>query len=138
MNLSGTKWTVELVAEWLSIAAMVDKSLPPVGIPKVTGQKWNVMREWYELLWDDDKEDIKPRFNPTNEQVSIWEEVVLRWFVLIDKPVDKKIVWLQAAGMSWVKIGKKVHLSRQSVASHYKNAIDDLVKKLTTLYTEIS
>lgn len=138
MNLSQIKWTEEKVIEWLSIAAMVDKSLPPVGIRKVTGQKWNVMREWYELLWDDDKEDIKPRFNPTNEQISMWEQVVLRWFLLIDNPIDKKIVWMHACGQGWVQIGKTLHRSRQSVASHYQKAIETLVEKLTILYREIS
>ncbi len=138
MNLSQIKWTSELVIEWLDIAAKVDKSLPPVQIPKVTGQKWNIIREWYELLWDDDDKDTRLQWHPTNEQISMWEEVVLRWFKLIDSNTDKKIVWMHSAGKSWVKIGKIVHLSRQSVASHYQKAIDDLVKKLTTLYTEIS
>jgi len=137
MNLSQIKWTSELVIEWLDIAAKVDKSLPPVQVPKVTGQKWNIIREWYELLWDDDK-DIKSQWHPTNEQISMWEEVVLRWFKLIDTNTDKKIVWMHACGKSWVKIGKVVHLSRQSVASHYQKTINELTKKLTNLYTEIS
>ena len=137
MNLSQIKWTSELVMEWLDIAARVDKSLPPVKMPKVTGQKWDVLREWYELLWDDDK-DIKSQWHPTNEQISMWEEVVLRWFKLIDTNTDKKIVWMHAAGMGWVKIGKKLHLSRQTVAIRYNKTIDNMVKQLTVLYTEIS
>ena len=137
MNLSQIKWTPELVTEWLDIAAKVDKSLPPVNIPKVTGQKWNIIREWYELLWDQN-DDIKPRIQPTNQQVSMWEEVVLRWFRLIDDNKDKKIVWMRACGKSWTKIGKKVHLSRQSVALHYKNAIEDLAKKLSKPNIKIS
>ena len=132
------KWDVETVKYWLDIAAAVDKVLPPVQMPKVTGQKWDIIREWYELLWDDDDKDTRLQWHPTNEQISMWEEVVLRWFKLIDSNTDKKIVWMHTAGKSWVKIGKIVHLSRQSVASHYQKAIDDLVKKLTTLYTEIS
>ena len=138
MNLSQIKWTPELVIEWLNIAARVDKSLPPVQMPKVTGQKWDVLREWYELLWDDDKSDVQPKWQPTNEQISMWEEVVLRWFKLIDTNTDKKIVWMHAAGLGWVKIGKKVHLSRQTVAMRYHKAIDNLVKQLIPLYTEIS
>ena len=137
MNLSSIEWDVETVQYWLGIAAMVDRSLPPVMPPKVSGQKWNIIREWYEFLWDK-ADDVNPRMQPTNEQISMWEEVVLRWFKLIDSNTDKKIVWMHSAGKSWVKIGKIVHLSRQSVASHYQKAIDDLVKKLTTLYTEIS
>ena len=138
MNLSQIKWTSELVIEWLDIAAKVDKSLPPVQIPKVTGQKWNIIREWYELLWDDDDKDTRLQWHPTNEQISMWEEVVLRWFKLIDSNTDKKIVWMRACDMSWSRIGKKIHLSRQSVALHHKNTLQDLANKVCTLYTKIS
>ena len=137
MNFSQIKWTEATVIDWLSVAAKVDKSLPPVNIPKVTGQKWNIIREWYELLWDDDTEDVQPQWQPTNEQITMWEEVVLRWFKLIDTNTDKKIVWMHACGQGWVKIGKKVHLSRQSVALHYNKAIEHLVNELPKLYAEI-
>ena len=138
MNLSQITWTTDLITEWLEIAAKVDKSLPPVKIPQVTGQKWNIIREWYELLWEDDTRDVQPKWQPTNEQITMWEEVVLRWFKLIDSNTDKRIVWMHACGRSWVYIGKRVHLSRQSVAEHHKKAIDLLTEKLTNLYTEIS
>ena len=129
-------WTPSIIEEWLKIAAMVDKSLPPVRPAKVVGQKWDIVREWYEYLWDKD-DDIEPHFQPTNKQISMWEEVVLRWFKLIDSNTDKKIVWMHAAGASWVKIAKKVHLSRQAVAMHHKKAIENLTMKIKKLYTEI-
>jgi len=131
------KWTPSIIEDWLKVAAMVDKSLPPVRPSKVVGQKWDIVREWYEYLWDKD-DDIKPRIQPTNEQVSMWEEVVLRWFKLIDNTIDKKIVWMRACDMSWSRIGKKVHLSRQSVALHHKNTLQDLANKVCTLYTKSS
>ncbi len=137
MNFSQITWTEEIVNDWLIIAANVDKSLPPVKMPKVTGQKWDIIREWYEFLWEDDNSDVEPRWNPTSEQISMWEEVVLRWFKLIDSNTDKKIVWMHAAGASWVKIAKKVHLSRQAVAMHHKKAIENLTMKIKKLYTEI-
>ena len=131
------KWTPSIIEDWLKVAAMVDKSLPPVRPSKVVGQKWDIVREWYEYLWDRD-DDIKPRIQPTNEQVPMWEEVVLRWFKLIDNTIDKKIVWMRACDMSWSRIGKKVHLSRQSVALHHKNTLQDLANKVCTLYTKSS
>ena len=131
------KWTPSIIEDWLKVAAMVDKSLPPVRPSKVVGQKWDIVREWYEYLWDRD-DDIKPRIQPTNEQVSMWEEVVLRWFKLIDNTIDNKIVWMRACDMSWSRIGKKVHLSRQSVALHHKNTLQDLANKVCTLYTKSS
>lgn len=138
MNYNQIEWTTNCVEDWLKLAALVDKSLPPVKLPKVSGQKWDVIREWYELLWDTDTTDIKPYFQPTNEQISMWEEVVLRWFKLIDNTIDKKIVWMRACGMGWTKIGKKLHLSRQTVALHHKNAIENLTNKIVNLYTKIS
>ena len=138
MNYNQIEWTTNCVEDWLKLAALVDKSLPPVKLPKVSGQKWDIIREWYELLWDTDTTDIKPYFQPTNEQISMWEEVVLRWFKLIDNTIDKKIVWMRACGMGWTKIGKKLHLSRQTVALHHKNAIENLTNKIINLYTKIS
>ena len=138
MNYTQIEWTENQVEDLLTLAALVDKSLPPVRPAKLVGQKWNIIREWYELLWDTDTTDIRPYFQPTNEQISIWEEVVLRWFKLIDNPIDKKIIWMRACKISWTKIGKKVHLSRQSVATHHKNAIENLTEKIRIMYTKIS
>ena len=137
MNLSQIEWTAELVEEWLNIAAKVERALPPVYRKGCAGQKWQIVREWYELLWDDDK-DIAPRFNPTNEQVSQWEEVVLRWLPLIDSDKDKKILWMRASEMGWARIGKAVGLSRQTTASRHKNAIADLTYILKDFYHKIS
>ena len=137
MNLEQIQWTPSLVEEWLKIAAMVDKSLPPVRMPKVSGQKWDIIREWYELMWDDDTADIKPTFQPTNEQVSMWEEVALRWFKLIDSDTDKKIVWMRACGMTYKKINRKVGLSRQTLTKRYQNTIDTLAVSLNHFYHKI-
>lgn len=136
MNLSSIEWDVETVQYWLGIAAMVDRSLPPVMPPKVSGQKWNIIREWYEFLWDK-ADDVNPRMQPTNEQISMWEEVVLRWFKLIDSDKDKKIVWMRACGVSYSRIGKKVSLSRQTLTRRYQTAINKLVISLNNFYHKI-
>ena len=101
--------------------------------PKVSGQKWDILREWYELLWDKDIEDVRMRLQPTNEQVSMWEEVVLRWFKLIDSDKDKKIIWLHACGISFPKISKKIGLSRQTIIARHKVALERLVDSLNNL-----
>lgn len=127
------KWTVEKVKYWLGIAALVDRALPPVMPPKVSGQKWNIIREWYELLWDQDTEDLKPRIQPTNEQISMWEEVVLRWFRMIDSDKDKKIIWLRSCGLSYPRISKKLGISRQTIIARYQTALERLVQNLNKL-----
>lgn len=138
MNLEQIQWTASLVEEWLNIAAKVDRILPPVHNNRRVSQHWEIIREWYELLWDKDEDKPEPRFQPTNEQVSMWEEVVLRWFKLIDSDKDKKIIWLRACEMGWVRIGRKVGLTRQSASIRYKKAIEDLAKALTHFYHKIS
>jgi DNA-directed RNA polymerase specialized sigma24 family protein len=127
------KWTVEKVKYWLGIAALVDRALPPVMPPKVSGQKWDIIREWYELLWDQDTEDLKPRIQPTNEQISMWEEVVLRWFRMIDSDKDKKIIWLRSCGLSYPRISKKLGISRQTIIARYQTALERLVQNLNKL-----
>ena len=101
--------------------------------PKVYGQKWYIIREWYELLWDQDTEDLKPRIQPTNEQISMWEEVVLRWFRMIDSDKDKKIIWLRSCGLSYPRISKKLGISRQTIIARYQTALERLVQNLNKL-----
>ena len=127
------KWDVDTVKYWLSIAAMVDKALPSVMPPRVSGQKWDILREWYELLWDKDQNDTRIRIQPTNRQVSMWEEVVLRWFKLIDSDKDKKIIWFRACNMSFPKISKKLGISRQTIIARYKTALERLVYTLNNM-----
>lgn len=137
MNKSETTWTSSLVEEWLSIAAKVDRVLPPVNNKTRVSQNWNVIREWYELLWDQD-EDVEPQWHPTNQQMSMWEEVVLRWFPLIDSDKDKKVLWLRACEMGWAKIGKKIGLTRQAAAARHKRALEQLTKTLIYFYQKKS
>ena len=138
MNLSHIEWTVELVEEWLNMAAKTERALPPVYRKGPAGRKWEVVCEWYELLWDQDDDDREPKFRPTNEQVSQWEEVVLKWFQLVDSGKDKKILWLRACEMGWARIGKRVGLTRQTVAVRHHSALRDLARSLKTFYHIIS
>ena len=134
MNLSQIHWDAETVKYWLSIAALVDRVLPPVRPRKSTGQYWPIVREWYEFLWDKDDKDRQPDIQATSDQVSMWEEVVLRWFKLIDSDKDKKIVWMRSCGVSYSRITKKLGLSRQTLTARYNNAIDRLAESLNYMY----
>lgn len=139
MNYSQVKWDRFIIEEWLQIATMVDRVLPPVYRKGISGQKMDIQRTWLELMWD--AEEIKkrtPRWEPTSEQVSMWEEVILRWLPLLKNPHERKIAWLRSCGASWPKIASLVPYSRQYTAIHYNHAIEELVKKVPTLYPEIS
>lgn len=139
MNLKDIEWTAELVEEYLNVAAKTERALPPIYRKGCSGQKWNVIREWYELLWDEmDEDKPAPQFHPTNEQVSQWEEIALRWFQLVDSDKDKKILWLRACEMGWARIGRRVELTRQTVAARHKKALSELAAALNIFYQKMS
>lgn len=132
MNIGNVAWTAEIVEEWLCVAAQVERALPPVG-PRMAKPRLIIVRDWTEMFWDElhDKEDKpEPRFQPTNGQVSQWEEVVLRWLPLVDSAKDTKILWWRACGMSWSRIGKRLELERHTIANRHKRALEDLAKLL--------
>jgi hypothetical protein len=137
MNPKSTEWTAELVEEWLFVAAKTERALPPVYRKGCGGKRIEYVRTWIELLWDELREDKPaPRFQPTNEQVSQWEEVVLRWLALVDSDKDKKILWMRACEIGWARIGRRVGLSRQTTAARHKRALEDLAHALKQFYTK--
>ncbi len=140
MNLKETQWTPELVEEWLNVAAKTERALPPVYHKGYSGgRKVEYVRTWIELLWDKlDDERPEPKFQPTNEQVSMWEEIVLRWLPLIDSEKDKKILWYRACEMGWTRIAKRVSMSRQAVAARHERALKELSQTLNAFYLKIS
>lgn len=102
MNYSQVKWDRFCIEEWLQIATFVDRALPPVYRKGISGQRYDIQRTWIELLWDAEEINKRtPRWEPTSEQVSMWEEVILRWLPLLKNPCDRKIVWLRSSGGSW-------------------------------------
>lgn len=132
MNLSNITWSPEIVQEWFEIAAKVERVLPSVG-PKMTQARLMVTRDWLNLLWDELDEDEKrrePRFHPTNEQITQWEIVVLRWLPLLSDARDKKILWWRACGMGWARIAKKLHFERHTGMRRHKQALEELARKL--------
>lgn len=139
MNYSQVKWDRFIIEEWLQIATFVDRALPAVYRKGISGQRYDIQRTWIELLWDTEEINKRTlRWEPTSEQISMWEEVILRWLPLLKNPGDRKIVWLRSSGASWPKIAKVANLSRQYTAKHYERAIEELLRKVPNLYTKIS
>ncbi len=132
MNLKNISWTKEVVEEWLAIAARVERVKPQVRPQGYRNCTLIVLRGLFGDLITDT--EAKNRFKPTPEQNTMWEIVMLDWFKLIDSTDDKKIVWLHANGMGWVRIGKRFHLSRQTTANRYNRTIEALAKDLSRLY----
>jgi len=133
MNPHSIIWNRDLVEEWLQTATQVDRILPPV-MPRMQTNRITYYRTWLEMLWDELDPDYQPLpvFQPTNMQISMWEEVVLRWLPLIDSTADRKILWWRSAFVSWVKIGKLLDIERHTVANRYNRALDELVRLLNS------
>lgn len=133
MNPHSIIWDRDLVEEWLQTATQVERVLPPVK-PGTRTSSMTYYRTWVEMLWDELDPDNQPRpvFQPTNAQISMWEEVALRWLPLVDSTADRKILWWRSAFVSWVKIGKRLDIERHTVANRYNRAIDELVKALNS------
>lgn len=139
MENNTRKWTIDIIEEWLQIAALVDKALPPVYRKGVSGQRYDIQRTWVELLWDaEDLKDRTPKWEPTNQQISMWEEVILRWLPRIKSGTDRKILWLRSAGGKWTRIGKVVNITRGTVAKRYIKALTELAEILNNPDTKIS
>ncbi len=139
MNKNESKWTIEIVEEWLQIAALVDRALPPVYHKGVSGQRYDIQRTWIELLWD--VEEIKertPRWEPTSQQITMWETVILRWLPKIKSSLDRKILWMRSAGGNWTRIGKVVNMTRGTVAKRYVKALNEMSDILNKADTKAS
>lgn len=135
MNTKNITFTFDLVEEWLQIAAIVERSMPPVKPMGYPPCSLVVIRSAMEIMLME-KPD-KPKFRPSITQVSIWEEVVLNWFNLIDSIENRKIVWLRSCGMGWRRIAERFGLSRQTVSNRYKNSINELLWNLENKYNRL-
>lgn len=130
MNIKNIVWTVELVEEWVQIAAQVERVLPD-SRPRLARSNVDFPENWLSYLWDEmEKEKPEPRFQPTNEQISMWEEVVLNWIPAIDGIKDRKILWWRACGMGWLRISKKINVERHTPKRRYEKVCEELARKL--------
>ena len=139
MKYSKIIWDRETVEEWLGIAVLVDRCMPPVYHKGISGQRLEIQRSWTELLWDiDEIKNRTPKWQPTSQQVAMWVEVILRWLPLLENTKDRKILWLRVCGAQWTRIARIVGLHRHTIPRHYDQAIDFLVRNVKSLYPEIS
>lgn len=138
MNLLKIVWTAEVVEEWLDIAVKVDRILPRPG-PRMAKMRFpETPQDLSSLLWDELVGEIpESKFQPTNEQVSMYEEVVLHWLPMVADLMDRKILWLRACGCSWPRVAKIVHSERHLVSGFYKSAVENLAKKLALYYKSL-
>ncbi len=111
--------SVDDIKNILETAAYVERLLPPVRSPKYRCFMPQIVYTAQEIAFMD-RRSIRPR--PTQEQVGLWEMVVLVWLPLLEKE-ERRIVWKRANRIPWKFLCREFGVSRQVLAVRYDKAI---------------
>ena len=84
--------TIEQIKQDLETAAYVDRLLPPVKAPKYRCFMPEIIYTPQELMFMDRR---LLKVKPTQEQISLWERVVLEWLPILSIN-DRRLVWKRA------------------------------------------
>lgn len=116
-------WTVEKLTSRLERAADIASRLPSVGAKGYTN--------CWEMLTH-----IKPEFCsmfdhiiPSYDDVELLMETI-RWVNLLNRSIQRKIVWMRARNLSWYAITRRNHCSKFVAKSTWNYSLEFIVKKL--------
>ncbi|MBO5038408.1 MAG: helix-turn-helix domain-containing protein [Alphaproteobacteria bacterium] len=111
--------TIEEVKQDLETAAYVERLLPPVRAPKYRNCMPDIIYTPQELIFME-KRPLKIR--PTQEQITLWERVVLKWLPVLSLD-ERRLVWKRANRIPWKLLCREYGVSRQMLAIRYDKAI---------------
>lgn len=111
--------TLEQIKEDLETAAYVERLMPPVRPPKYRCCMPDVVYTPEEIFYMD-RRPVPPR--PTQEQVSIWEQVVLKWLPILDID-ERKLVWKRANHIPWKLLCYEFGLCKSNLCARHLNAL---------------
>ena len=111
--------TIEEVKQDLETAAYVERLLPPVRAPKYRNCMPDIIYTPQELIFME-KRPLKIR--PTQEQITLWERVVLKWLPVLSLD-ERRLVWKRANRLPWKLLCREYGVSRQMLAIRYDKAI---------------
>ena len=111
--------TIEEVKQDLETAAYVERLLPPVRAPKYRNCMPDIIYTPQELIFME-KRPLKIR--PTQEQITLWERVVLKWLPVLSLD-ERRLVWKRANRLPWTLLCREYGVSRQMLAIRYDKAI---------------
>lgn len=114
-----TDITIEEVKRDLETAAYVERLLPPVRAPKYRNCMPDMIYTPQELIFME-KRPLKIR--PTQEQITLWERVVLKWLPVLSLD-ERRLVWKRANRIPWKLLCREYGVSRQMLAIRYDKAI---------------
>ncbi len=111
--------SIDDIKNILETAAYVDRLLPPVRSPKYRCCMPAIVYTPQEIIFMD-RRPIKPR--PTQEQVSLWEMVILEWMPLLEV-YERQLVWKRANRIPWKLLCREFGLCRTRLMIKYDKAI---------------
>ena len=111
--------TPKQIKDDLETAAYVERLLPPVKPPKYRAWLFDIVYTQQELAFMD-RRPVPPR--PTQEQISIWDKVVLKWLPLL-VPLERNLVWKRAKHLTWKLLSREYGLHRSNLYFRYEIAI---------------
>ena len=111
--------TIEEVKQDLETAAYVERLLPPVRAPKYRSCMPEIIYTPQELIF---MEKLPLKIRPTQEQITLWERVVLKWLPILSLD-ERQLVWKRANRIPWKLLCREYGVSRQMLAIRYDKAI---------------
>lgn len=111
--------SIDEIKDILETAAYVDRLLPAVRTPKYRCCMPEIIYTPQEIAFMD-RRPVRPR--PTQEQVSLWEKVILDWLPLLTVD-EKKLVWKRANRIPWKLLCREFGVSRQQLWLKYDKAL---------------
>lgn len=111
--------TLEQIKADLETAVYVERLMPPVQFPKYRGFWPEVVYTPQEIALMD-RRPVPP--HPTQEQIAIWEKVILQWMPLLDVE-ERKLVWKRAAHIPWKLLCIEFGWHRSKLNEKYNVAI---------------
>src|SRR5574344_1616855 len=114
--------TTEQIKQELETAAYVERLLPAVRSPKYRCLMPDIVYTPQEIAFMD-RRPIKPR--PTQEQISLWERVILEWLSVLEKD-ERRLVWKRANRLPWKLLCREFRVSRQILDLRSRDKIKQL------------
>ncbi len=111
--------SIDEIKDILETAAYVDRLLPAVRVPKYRCCMPDIIYTQQEIAFMDRR---PVRLRPTQEQISLWEMVILEWMPLLEI-YERRLVWKRANRIPWKILCREFGLCRTRLMIKYDKAI---------------
>ena len=110
---------IEEVKQDLETAAYVERLLPPVRAPKYRSCMPDIIYTPQELIFME-KRPLK--ILPTQEQITLWERVVLEWLPVLSLD-ERRLVWKRANRIPRKLLCREFGLCKSNLCARYSKAL---------------